>query len=143
MLRFSDLFNMASDKDGAVNNFWSSGSNGGHWDVRLRGRLSEEDILRFTELLNCLNELKVVEGVADRLIWTPQPREPFTVSRCYDWWRRELPIFDSTAAKATQIWRVLVPLKVQFFAWLVYQERLLTKAYRARWDPLADRTFVR
>ncbi|KAK1302848.1 hypothetical protein QJS10_CPB12g00613 [Acorus calamus] len=123
---FPGLFNKACDKDSVVNRFWSMVEGGGHWNVRFRGRFGEEDVLQFTELLSLLNEVHLSVGVLDSVIWSPQPRESFSVRRCYDWWRGH-PSYSTTALKVAEIWRAPAPLKVRCFAWLMYQERLLMK----------------
>ncbi|KAK1293626.1 S-norcoclaurine synthase 1 [Acorus calamus] len=68
------------------------------------------------------------KGVQDEVLWRPQPRLSFSVRGFYDWWRRDLPRFETTALKAAEIWRPKIPLK----------EKLLTRVYRAKWVLDAD-----
>ncbi|KAK1264156.1 hypothetical protein QJS04_geneDACA008656 [Acorus gramineus] len=76
----------------------------------------------------------------DVAYWRPHPSSFFSVRSCYTWWRRHIPPNMFTAGKAREIWRSKIPLKVKFFLWLMYQRKLLTKAYRAKWAPNEDAT---
>ncbi|KAK1306655.1 hypothetical protein QJS10_CPA10g01513 [Acorus calamus] len=60
------------------------------------------------------------------------------LSSSYKWWRRNTTTNVLTAGKWREIWRIKIPLKAKFFLWLMYQDKLLTRGYRAKWAPLAD-----
>ncbi|KAK1321516.1 putative ribonuclease H protein [Acorus calamus] len=68
-------------------------------------------------------------------VWVPDPDKGFTVRGAYDWWSRALPLVPAIHGKARALWKLKVPLKVKVFLWLALQDRLLTKARRARWRP--------
>ncbi|KAK1312855.1 hypothetical protein QJS10_CPA07g00031 [Acorus calamus] len=90
-----------------------------------RGKVQENTFTHYkTEDFETQNQ----EGVQDEVIWRPQPRLSFSVRGCYDWWRRDLPRFETTTVKAAEIWRPKIPLK----------EKLLTRVYRAKWVLDAD-----
>ncbi|KAK1277804.1 hypothetical protein QJS04_geneDACA023754 [Acorus gramineus] len=79
-------------------------------------------------LRDSLLKEQFAEGVQDEVLWRPQPRLSFSVRGCYNWWRRDLPRFETTALEAKEIWRPKIPLK----------EKLLTRVYRAKWVFDAD-----
>ncbi|KAK1316451.1 hypothetical protein QJS10_CPA05g01036 [Acorus calamus] len=62
-------------------------------------------------LFSDLDMVPLSIGVPDSIIWRPQPRHPFSIQGCYDWWRRDHPRFEITASKMVEIWKPKIPLK--------------------------------
>ncbi|KAK1302704.1 hypothetical protein QJS10_CPB12g01340 [Acorus calamus] len=128
--RFCDIYQQSCSKQGIVQSFWCAQPGEGHWNVRTRGRLDEETAILLSDMLRELSEVKLAAGVRDSVVWRPQPQISFSVRSCYDWWRRHLPRFGETTDKMKEIWCTKAPLK----------EKIMTRMYRMKWAPSADRS---
>ncbi|KAK1300587.1 hypothetical protein QJS10_CPB13g01304 [Acorus calamus] len=128
--RFPVLFSIATNKEGCLNLFWPSDSRNGQWDIRLRRQPNSVESQALQELARELSSMTQNMGQTDRVVWRPCPKEGFTVRSCYNWWRRGLPCNVATSTKHKEIWRTHVPTK----------DKLLTRSYRAKWAPSADRS---
>ncbi|KAK1315600.1 hypothetical protein QJS10_CPA05g01348 [Acorus calamus] len=74
----------------------------------------------------------------DALVWAPSSSSKFTVRACYSYWRRENPEVFNMVDQTRWLWKRKMPLKVKIFMWMAFQNHLLTKEYRARWNPTAS-----
>ncbi|KAK1286287.1 hypothetical protein QJS10_CPB20g00744 [Acorus calamus] len=82
-----------------------------------------------------VSSIPVQEGTRDRRVWAPDQDRGFSVRRAYDWWSRAFPLVSAVQGKVKVLRKLRISHKVKVFMWLALQERLLTKARRARWHP--------
>ncbi|KAK1286247.1 hypothetical protein QJS10_CPB20g00693 [Acorus calamus] len=108
------VFQVATRKEGVVARFWEATDTG------------NEDRMSY-----CVPYRELRFGRETQTA----PDKGFTVSMAYDWWSREQFTHGVTQEKAATVWKMRISLKIKGFLWLVLQERLLTKAYRAHWRP--------
>ncbi|KAK1323480.1 hypothetical protein QJS10_CPA02g00901 [Acorus calamus] len=104
------------------------------WSINLSRELSWEEEVEFPDMLLELSLVEFNDPLPDKALWSPQPRMGFSVRSCYKWVRRDHPPLQATAMKWRKIWGPKIPLKVKAFVWLMFQERILTKTYRAKWS---------
>ncbi|KAK1278674.1 hypothetical protein QJS04_geneDACA017165 [Acorus gramineus] len=78
----------------------------------------------------------------DSLIWRPAASGEYTVKGGYKWWREQTARTQPSFLIYKQIWRPPVPMKIRVFLWLLFQKRLLTRVYRAKWATNAATTCV-
>ncbi|KAK1320551.1 hypothetical protein QJS10_CPA03g00813 [Acorus calamus] len=135
MTVYPELFEIASNKDGMVWEFWNDSEHGGGWTFHLQRRLSNVEFLQYTQPYCVITNFRIMEAEEDAPIWILTPSTGFNVNSVYLWWVEDRPFNGGVARKAHQIWNCKVPTKVRFFLWLAYNERLLTRAYRAIWRP--------
>ncbi|KAK1316662.1 Cytosolic Fe-S cluster assembly factor NBP35 [Acorus calamus] len=100
---------IAQDRDGGADQFWSPRRETGFWEVRLCPNLNDDEVESYLELLELLQGCSVVPSRRDEIIWRPKPIEGFSVRSGYHWLCREIPITLATARKYNEIWS-LVPL---------------------------------
>ncbi|KAK1258442.1 hypothetical protein QJS04_geneDACA006646 [Acorus gramineus] len=136
--RFSDLvpdiFRLAAKKEGSVFEFFHEGT--GSWQVELlRGRLNTTETDQYAVLMDRISPLRILEASVDQIRWQPNAAGTFSVKSAYAWWRVNGAGILPTCPRFNQIWRPKVPLKIKVFMWFLSLERLLTRAYRARWAP--------
>ncbi|KAK1312463.1 hypothetical protein QJS10_CPA07g00560 [Acorus calamus] len=93
-----------------------------------------EEVASLRFLLLELRVISLRESVEDTVGWKIHPNLPFSVSRCYDWLRSDRIPCEVTARKFNEVWRTKAPLKVHVFLWMMFQDKLLTKVYRAKWS---------
>ncbi|KAK1319804.1 hypothetical protein QJS10_CPB04g01027 [Acorus calamus] len=132
---YPELFAAACNKAGLVQDFWAPTITGGGWMIQLGQRLSDDEFLQYTQLFCVLANFHISPDVEDVPVWTIPSPDGFSVKLAYSWWSRDSPLNDSIARKASHTWKCKIPFKVRVFFWLAYNERLLTRAFRAQWRP--------
>ncbi|KAK1292716.1 hypothetical protein QJS10_CPB17g01023 [Acorus calamus] len=138
--QFPRIFELIINKAGTVDQFYRREPQPGGWHFEMSEPLLHEEDASLSDLVYGLQGVLPLNSMADAAIWSPNPRDGFSVRGCYTWWRRNIPIMVEIAQKFKEIWKTKSPLKVRFFLWLVYQDKLLTKSYRAKWAPREDKT---
>ncbi|KAK1312024.1 hypothetical protein QJS10_CPA07g00698 [Acorus calamus] len=109
--RFPGLFALATNKTGMVEQFYRGEGLTGGWSVGLLDIPNDQDVVLLEVLIRELHDRGGLTREKDKVGWHPNPRKTFSVHLCYEWWRRERPITESTARKYTEIWKAKIPLK--------------------------------
>ncbi|KAK1261940.1 putative ribonuclease H protein [Acorus gramineus] len=133
-VRFPSIHRIALISGGVASEFWSRQGDNGYWEVLVRRNLNDSEMEDYLGLLELLQGVLVVPTGRDRVVWKPAPTDGFCVMSCYEWLSRSRLGAPQVARKHKEIWGCHVPLKVKTFMWLVYHERILTKAYLAKWS---------
>ncbi|KAK1320654.1 hypothetical protein QJS10_CPA03g01413 [Acorus calamus] len=137
-IRYQRIFVLSVAPLGRVCHFKVSQGPNCIWSINLSRELSWEDEVDFSNILLELFLVEFNDPLPDKALWSPQPRLGFSVRSCYKWVRRDHPPLQATAMKWREISGPKIPLKVKAFVWLMFQERILTKTYRAKWSLQAD-----
>ncbi|KAK1309214.1 hypothetical protein QJS10_CPA09g00934 [Acorus calamus] len=136
--RFQRIAELSVAPWGRVRHFCAPQGHTGSWTICLTHDLDAEEEELFSYLLLELSAFDLQDNIIDVATWNPQPRHGFTVRSCYNWIRRDHPHLSHTASKWKEIWGPRIPLKVKAFIWMLFQEKLLTKTYRAKWSQQQD-----
>ncbi|KAK1292717.1 hypothetical protein QJS10_CPB17g01022 [Acorus calamus] len=124
----------------AVKHIWVDCVSGGDWLLNLRRISCDVQVQEVAELLLCLDQKAPDPCSEDSMVWGENMVENYRVKQGYEWWKRDSPGLTSMMSKNLKIWQWKIPLKVKIFLWLVFQQRILTKSYRAKWRPHMDTT---
>lgn len=93
------------------------------WDFNLVRNLRENEIADFCSILEVLEEVRLIEGKEDIRLWIPDRKGFFS---CQSFFQSFMPNVPQAFPFFKAVWKTSVPRKVQFFSWLVVQERAPT-----------------
>ncbi|KAK1321143.1 hypothetical protein QJS10_CPA03g01111 [Acorus calamus] len=113
--QFPRLFELIINKAGTVDQFYRREPQPGGWHFKMSEPLLHEEDASLSDLVYGLQGVLPLNSMADAAIWSPNPRDGFSVRGCYTWWRRNRPIMVEIAHKFKEIWKTKSPLKVRFF----------------------------
>ncbi|KAK1316814.1 hypothetical protein QJS10_CPA05g01062 [Acorus calamus] len=107
----------------------------GEWRLNFRRISNDLQVQECADLLRDLEGQAISVDRPDELLWGPNPTEGYSVKKGYEWWSRNIRSNREMAIHTPRLWKWKVPGKIKIFMWLVLQNRLLTKSYRAKWRP--------
>ncbi|KAK1283506.1 hypothetical protein QJS10_CPB21g01142 [Acorus calamus] len=129
-----DIYRLANKKEGTVGEFYQLED--GAWSIELsRARLTVDETRQFTVLLERLGLHNLHASEEDQYRWKFKRSGMHSVKSAYNRWSTEQAGGSRPSAKFAQTWRPKIPLKIKVFVWFLFLERLMTRAYRARWAP--------
>ncbi|KAK1314390.1 hypothetical protein QJS10_CPA06g02156 [Acorus calamus] len=129
-----DIMRLAINSKGTVDQFFQREEGAGLWSIPLsRARLTEAEAGQYVRMMAQVERYVVCPDRADRIIWRPTSAGEYVVKRGYAWWRERRMGTSPSYPKFKQVWKPKMPLKIKVFMWLLFQGRLLTKAYRSKW----------
>ncbi|KAL4200589.1 hypothetical protein AMTRI_Chr02g211910 [Amborella trichopoda] len=122
---FPDLYNIVTSPNLKVSEAIDRRGKNVSWDIQLAyGRLCNELLGQWCQLMESLDEVYVSINGEDELIWEIESNGLFSVKSCYnlffyDQWRW-------SNSNIAQMWKWPIPHKVQIFIWLAAQDKILT-----------------
>ncbi|KAK1310061.1 hypothetical protein QJS10_CPA08g01032 [Acorus calamus] len=129
------LFHLAEHKEELAGTVWQGTADNGEWRLKVRRISNDLQVQELAALLEVLGETSITPGQPDQLEWIDSPSRGYTVKVGYVWWSKDKPGNQEMEEQTPVLWRWRLPCKIKIFVWLVLQNRLLTKVYRAKWRP--------
>lgn len=114
-IAFEDLFVLARNPNCSVKDCWSEGD----WFIDFKRALSSRDFDRWMDLKSILSATTLTHNI-DSVSWALDKSGHFTTKSLY----RFLTDRGITSKVAGYIWKCKVPLKVKFFLWQVFNNKL-------------------
>ena len=113
---YEDLYRMVSHPGCVVGDCWVDQD----WVVQFRRALSSEEFQRWTMLYDELQLFSIDENIPDKVSWALDKTKMFTTKSLY----RFLSNRGMPSRVAGIIWKCKVPLKIKFFLWQTFNNKL-------------------
>ncbi|KAK1283920.1 hypothetical protein QJS10_CPB21g01538 [Acorus calamus] len=128
----------AENLDSTVQEVWKAVDGRGEWCLQLRHITSETQVCELAALLEQIQHHNPTEERTYSFSWAQGSNPRYTVKSGYIWWCQDLQVVQGMDTKTMHMWKWKLPLKVKIFLWMMFQRRLLTKAYRGKWRGAED-----
>lgn len=113
---FEHLYRMVRYLECSVSDCWVEQD----WFVDFRRALSGEEFQRWTLLYDELQHISLVDTSVDVVIWALEKSKTFTTKSLY----RFLSSRGMPSKVAGFIWKCKIPLKIKFFLWQIFNNKL-------------------
>lgn len=114
-IAFADLFGVTRDPFCFV----ADCNEGGEWFVEFKRSLSTQEYANWEQLLGLLDQI-VLNNSTDSVEWALNPKKFFTTKSLY----RFLSNRGFPSRMAGIIWKCKIPLKIKFFLWQIFNNKL-------------------
>ena len=115
-ISYENLYKMVRVPDCTVSDCWEEGG----WFVDFRRTLSVQELNSWHELLEELMGVSLQEETSDSVFWALEKNKQFSTGSLY----RFLTNRGMTSRVAGIIWKCKIPLKIKFFLWQVFNNKL-------------------
>lgn len=137
-ISFTNLFRVSRKKEVVVSKFYAFHEGTLSWNLDLRRRLTDVEILEAVRLTALLDTVVISES-EDSRVWKHTKDGIFTVKSCYD----ALSTKNLADFPYRAVWNSKVPTKISFFIWLVHHNSILTQdVLMGRGRPMANRCIM-
>jgi hypothetical protein len=113
---FEDLFRLARDPEVSVSECWVDGD----WWIDFKRTLSAQDFGRWNELKGELSRITLDQDNSDVVTWGLERKGFFSTKSLY----RFLTDGGMPSRMAGYIWKCRIPLKIRFFLWQIFNNKL-------------------
>jgi hypothetical protein len=111
-----NLYKMVRNPSCCVSDCWDEDG----WDMDFRRALSVHEYNYWLELIESLNDVKPGGVDADIVLWALEHKRQFSTKSLY----RFLTNRGMTSRVARVLWKCRIPLKIKFFLWQVFHNKL-------------------
>ncbi|KAE8668452.1 4-hydroxy-tetrahydrodipicolinate reductase 1 [Hibiscus syriacus] len=108
-------------KNGKLNEFGEFRTSVWSWHVQMRRNLSDWDLDQFSDLMDIIHNITLSHELSNRLVWRGNGEGIYTVNSSV---KSCCPVSSADSFWMKNIWRELVPPRVEVFMWQVMYQRL-------------------
>lgn len=112
-LSFPSLYTLVASKEAWVAYYWDDTGGMGHWTLRFTRHFNNWELDIIETFLSRLTGNLVRRGDNDKVVWKDDKRGLFSIKSFYE----VLDVGRVIIFPKNIIWNMLVPSKVNFFAW--------------------------
>ncbi|OVA08929.1 Reverse transcriptase zinc-binding domain [Macleaya cordata] len=117
------LFKLSTAQSGSIADFIVQSTHGKDWNLALSRDPKSSEIPELLSLLQIIGlEPPTTDSLEDQMVWSLTKTGQYTVKSAYD----HLTANDVSFFPTKQIWFNKIPLKISFFMWTSYFNKILT-----------------
>lgn len=92
------------------------------WNIPFKRVFGEEESIQWDSLKERLPEMELDHNIDDRVVWCLEKSGMFSVKSLY----KQLVFGGIVCRKLKKLWKCKIPLKVIFFLWQCYDDKVQT-----------------
>lgn len=116
------LFNLATNKQASVVDYWNDDVVPNSWNIQLRHHLNDWEVVQMARLIGFVEHWHPITGKDDGRRWIPGINGAFFVKFSYSFLRRQ----EEFDFRWDGIWKIGMPSTVLFFMWTALKNRIPT-----------------